>query len=111
MQIEISTKDYKGSYEATDGKAAIKLFFGDVLAGRVPPEKLGLVGQWKETGGEDEYPFRIGSALASAGWMTPQELQSRTKAADADLDFSIEQIEAMIAADAWMVDDWPEVIV
>lgn len=110
MEIEIASKDYKGVYECTSGKEAVKEFFADVLAGRIKRESLGLIGNWKEVGGEDEYPFRIASPLALVGWWTPQEIQAMIKAADPDLDFSIQQIKEMMAADSWMVDQWPDLI-
>lgn len=112
-EMIITTKDCRRVYETETERDAIKLFFADVLRGRIAKEELGLLGRVHGQTEGDDIMFRIAPALCKAGWFSVEEVKNLTKAADSDLDFTTEQIEQMVKADAWMLDlpdDWPEVV-
>jgi hypothetical protein len=108
MDITITTKNLCRVYEATNGQEAIKLFFDDVRAGKVPLDELGFIGSW--TDGKESYPFRTGPALFKCGLITRQQIEASFERAE--IAFTPVEIEAMADADAWMVrhDEWPELV-
>lgn len=99
--IRMTAGDWGGNYNAPDGREAIKLFFRDIMAGKIKLCQLSPTGNWLRSGGE-EIAFRIAPALMLAGKMTMDEVSATLKAYD--LDFSADQITAMAREDAWMLE-------
>ncbi len=99
MKIKITAGDFGADYEAENGQAAIKLFFQEILSGRVKLDRLSPLGEWND--GTEPIPFRIAPALFKAGRLTAAELVATFRACD--LDFEPIEIMSMAQADAWMI--------
>jgi hypothetical protein len=79
VSIRITAGDWGGDYAAVDGREAIKLFFRDILAGKIKLCQLSPIGNWLRDDGE-EIPFRIAPALMMAGKMTMEEVAATLRA-------------------------------
>ena len=98
--IRITAGDWGGNYKAANGQDAIKMFFRDILAGKIKLCQLSPIGNWRRADGE-EIPFRIAPALFKAGLLSAEGLHATLKACD--LDFEPVEIMAMVQQDAWML--------
>jgi hypothetical protein len=98
--IRITAGDWGGNYKAANGQDAIKMFFRDILAGKIKLCQLSPLGSWRRADGK-EIPFRIAPALFKAGLLSAEGLHATLKAYD--LDFEPIEIMAMVQQDAWML--------
>lgn len=101
--IRVAAGDWGGNYSAPNGREAIKMFFRDIMAGKVKLCQLSPLGTWLRDDGE-EIPFRIAPALVLAGKMTVEEVIATMEAVDPELAFSADEIASMARADAWMLE-------
>lgn len=99
--IRVTAGDWGGNYNAPTGQEAIKMFFRDILSGKIKMCQLSPIGNWLRDDGE-VIPFRIAPALMLAWKMTMEGVMETLKACD--LDFSPNQITSMARADAWMLE-------
>lgn len=99
MRIRITVGDWGGNYEAATGRGAIKLFFGDVAAGKIKLCQLSPLGIWND--GRESIPFRIAPALFKMGLMSADDLVSTFQ--NAGLEFEPAEIIFMVNEDSWMV--------
>jgi len=98
--IRVTAGDWMGRYAATTGQDAIKMFFQDILAGKIKLCQLSPLGSWLRNDGE-EIAFRIAPALFKCGKITAHGLIATLESCG--LDFEAVEIMAMVQQDAWMI--------
>jgi hypothetical protein len=104
MKIRITTRDVDRTYEAGTGQRAIQLFFDDVKTGKIAVSELGVIGEWYDDELDQHkpgIPFRIVPALVNCGLLAHSEMPRLFK--EAELDFTSDELQQMIAEDRWMV--------
>lgn len=99
--IRVAAGDWIGNYKTTDGREAIKMFFRDILSGKIKFCQLSPLGTWLRNDGE-EIPFRIAPAMFKAGKLTMEGLVATLK--QCDLDFTRRELKEMVKADSWMLE-------
>jgi hypothetical protein len=98
--IVIVAGDCGRTYQAKDGRDAIKMFFRDITQGRIKLCQLSPIASWKN-GTDEAIYFRVAPALFKAGLMSLAELDATLR--QTGLEFTAVELRAMAIADSWML--------
>jgi hypothetical protein len=101
MKIKVETKDVSRQYDVENGFQAVKAFFADISRGKIKLSQVGLIGFWHRADGE-KIAFRIPPALFKMGLIDYETLRDSLIQIG---DPSSEDLMAMVAKDAWMVEE------
>jgi hypothetical protein len=101
MRIKVETKDVSKQYDVENGFQAIKAFFKDIQRHEIGLDQVGLIGFWHRADGE-KIAFRIPPALFKMGIISFETLRDSLLMQVGY--FSSEELMAMVAEDAWMVE-------
>jgi hypothetical protein len=101
MKIKVETKEVSKQYDVENGFQAVKAFFKDIRRHEIGLGQVGLIGFWHRADGE-KIAFRIPPALFKMGIISFETLRDSLIQIG---DFSSEKLMAMVAKDAWMVEE------